>query len=551
MNKCLHIPPIVGKIYLPTIGGISVSSIVKNKIGKHTYLYESESYRDENGKPQTRKISIGKIDPGTGKPVYKPEYLARVKGTDKQPDLSNEKLYSENDIKESEVREYGVFHLLEAISAEIGLVDALKTALPKTWEQVLMLAFYMVSSGEPAMYCEDWILKTESLPCGSMSSQSISRLLSAISNVERMSFFENWGKIRNEQEYLALDITSISSYSEFIGDVEWGYNRDGERLAQINVCMLLGEGSRLPVFQTIYSGSLKDVSTLKTTLELASGIKLRNLSLVMDKGFCSKRNIDAMLDDKEGIRFLIAMPFTMAFAKNQTDSERKDIDCVDNTIVVGNDVVRGVAKKRSWDSKHSLFAHVFFNPELAHQTRNRLYGHVANLKSEALKDPASPKHAGDFDKYLIVRKSDKNGSGYTVNIRHDTIESQLRLSGWLVIVSNHVSTAANAIHTYRSKDVVEKGFLRMKNCLDLGRLRVHSDNNMQNKLFVGFVALIVMAHIHKVMMDNNMYEYMTLKKLLKILERLRVQYINGKKISFPLTSEQKEIFSAFGVPSAL
>jgi transposase len=528
-----------------------VSSIVKNKIGKYTYLYESESYRDENGKPQTRKISIGKIAPGTGKPVYKPDYLARVAGTDKQPDLSNEKLYSENDIKESEIREYGAFHLLEAISAEIGLTDALKAALPKTWEQVLMLAFYMVSSGEPAMYCEDWILKTESLPCGNMSSQNISRLLSAISNVERMVFFEKWGKIRNEQEYLALDITSISSYSEFIGDVEWGYNRDGERLAQINVCMLLGESSRLPVFQTVYSGSLKDVSTLKTTLSLASGIKLRNLSLVMDKGFCSKGNIDAMLDDEEGIRFLIAMPFTMIFAKNQTNSERKDIDSVDNTIVVGEDVIRGITKKRSWGSKHSLFTHVFYNPEQASQTRNRLYGHVAKLKSEVLKDPANPKHAGDFDKYLIVRKSDKSGSGYTVSIRHDVIERQLRLCGWLVIVSNHFSTADNAIHTYRSKDVVEKGFLRMKNCLDLGRLRVHSDNHMQNKLFVGFVALIVMAYIHKVMTDNNMYEHTTLKKLLKTLERLRIQNINGRKIFFPLTSEQKGIFSAFDIPFAL
>jgi hypothetical protein len=227
---------------------------------------------------------------------------------------------------------------MEAILNEIGLADVLKSTLPERWEQVLMLAFYMISSGEPAMYCEDWILRTESLPCGRMSSQDISRLLSCISNAERMAFFEQWGEVRNERGYLALDITSISSYSEFIGDIEWGYNRDKERLAQINVCMLLGEQSGLPVFQTTYSGSLKDVSTLKTTLQLASGLKLNNLSLVMEKGFCSKNNIDAMLEDKEGIRFLIAMPFTMAFAKNQTDSERKGIDSVDNTIVIGDDI---------------------------------------------------------------------------------------------------------------------------------------------------------------------------------------------------------------------
>ena len=98
-----------------------MASIVRNKVGKYTYLYESESFRDENGKPQTRKVSIGKIDPKTGEPVYKPEYLAKVAGTDKQPDLSNVKLFSETDIRGSEIREYGVFHLMETISERIGV----------------------------------------------------------------------------------------------------------------------------------------------------------------------------------------------------------------------------------------------------------------------------------------------------------------------------------------------------------------------------------------------------------------------------------------------
>jgi hypothetical protein len=64
-----------------------MASIVRNKVGNHTYLYESESYRDSDGKPQTRKTSIGKIDPVTGESVFKPEYLERVRGTDKQPAL--------------------------------------------------------------------------------------------------------------------------------------------------------------------------------------------------------------------------------------------------------------------------------------------------------------------------------------------------------------------------------------------------------------------------------------------------------------------------------
>jgi transposase len=345
---------------------------------------------------------------------------------------------------------------------------------------------------------------------------------------------------------MALDITSISSYSEFIGDVEWGYNRDNEKLPQINVCMLFGEDSGLPIFQTTYSGSLTDVSTLKTTLQLASGLSLNNISIVMDRGFSRKDNIDTMLKDEDGIRFLIAVPLTLNFTKEQINSERTAIDSVDNTIVIGDDVIRGTANRRMWNNDFDVYAHSFFNAELAYQSKNRLYGYIAKLKAEAVKNPGNSKFTDDFEKYLIIRKN-RNNPTYSVKVNHAAIEKELQHKGWFILVSNHIDNANDAIEIYRAKDIVEKGFLKMKNCLDLGRLRVHSDHRMQSKLFIGFVALIIMAHIHKVMAAHNMYESYTISKMLKNLERLRVQYVNGDRIIFPLTAEQKYIFKAFGV----
>jgi transposase len=477
--------------------------------------------------------------------------LERVRGTNKQPNLAYAKLYSEDDIKNSTIRDFGAFYLLESIAAEIGLLDVLKVSLPAIWEKVITLAFYMVSTGEPAMYCEDWIQRSECIPCGSMSSQNISELLSAISNEERLTFYEKWGELRSELEYMALDITSISSYSEFIGDVEWGYNRDNEQLPQVNVCMLFGEKSKLPIFQTTYSGSLTDVTTLKTTLQLASGLKLNNLSIVMDKGFSRKDNIDTMLKDEDGIRFLIATPKTLNFVKEQIQSESQTIDTFDNTIVVGNDVIRGIVRKRPWNDEHEVYAHSFFNAGHAFQERNKLYGDITKLKVEANKNPENPKFIADYEKYLIIRKNKNKPAGHSVKVRHNVVEKELQTKGWMILVSNHIDNPVEAIEIYRSKDVVEKGFMKLKNCLDLGRLRVHSDHRMQSKLFVGFIALIIMSHIHKVMSDADMYEHTSLKKLIKTLERLRVQYVNGHRILFPLTAEHKTIFKAFNIQHPL
>ena len=526
-----------------------MASIVKNKVGKYTYIYESESYRDENGKPQTRKTPIGRIDPDTGLPVYRPEYLERIRETGKQPEISDSQTFSVADIKASKILEHGVFSLLSGISKKIGLESIVRDSFPELWEQILSLAFYIVATGDPAMYCEDWISKSESYDCGSMSSQRISDLLIGISNGERLDFYEKWGSYRNELEYFALDITSVSSYSQLINDVEWGYNRDKEKLPQINICMLLGEESKLPVYQMVYSGSLKDVSTLKTTLQTASLLNLNNMSIVMDKGFCSTKNINAMCSEELSVRFLLAMPFSHSFAKQQVESERKDIDTVDNTITVGEDIIRGVTKIRSWKPNTKLFTHSFLNIEQAQCAKNKLYGYVSSLRKKALANPEAMADDEDCIKYLIIRKS--KDSGYTVNIRYDVLENELATSGWLICVSNHIDSAEKAIALYRAKDVVEKGFARLKNCLDLARLRVHSDNAMQNKIFIGFIALILTAYIHKVMTENEFYKTMSMKKMIKSLESLRVQDIKGNRIAFPATKLQKTILEAFDIRQAV
>jgi transposase len=525
-----------------------MSSIVKNKSGQFVYLYESISYRDENGNPRNKRVCVGKIDPATGEEIYNPKYLERTLGTDKQPKIGgNERLFSVNDIKASKNREYGVQYLLNRIAQTIGLTDVLKLALSKNWVQVLTLADFMVASGEPAMYCEDWLNRTDSLDAGELSSQKISELLLSITDTERMMFFEEWGKTRQEQEYFALDITSVSSYSELIGDVAWGYNRDGEKLPQINVCMLVGEKSGLPIFSVVYNGALKDVSTLKSTLAMLAGVDLKNIIVVMDKGFASKKNIDAMLADTDGLSFLVSLPFTMKFAKTQVESERKDINTLKNTITIGDDTLRGVTKSRSWNTSRKLFTHVYFNPVLASGRQNELFGYVTKLRDVALIDPLNTELSKDFDKYLVVRKSTAGTNGVTVSIREDAVENELALAGWMVAVSNFDSDAKKALSIYRAKDVVEKGFLRLKNCLDLARLRVHSDVAMQNKIFIGFIALILLAHIHKVMCEHELYKTLTMKKMFKSLETLRVQYVKGQKILYPLTAQQKDIFSAFSV----
>jgi transposase len=533
--------------------GLVMPYIIENRSGKYTYLYECESWRDENGKVVGRRKIIGKIDPVTGEKHYKPEYAKRMElaGTPVTTP-AREKVFSLDDVKKSTVLEYGAFHLLESISKKIGLADALLEALPSCWKEVFALAAHLVINGEPLMYCSDWIEETELYPVGDMSSQRISELLASIAPDEREHFYQAWCRHRQENEYLALDITSVSSYSELIEDVEWGYNRDGEDLPQVNICMLMGEKSKLPIYQVIYAGSLKDVTTLENTIKRFDSITGgKPVLAVMDKGFYSKRNVDTMLSREHARRFVIAMPFTSGFAKRQVYGERKDIDTVGNTIRLGSETLRGITKERAWGNGRSVYTHIYFSPRKALGKREDVFGYVSTLRDEAEAEPEKCSKSVKHIKYLNIRKSEKTDSGYTINIREDAVNAVLGTHGWLVIISNDVADAKSAIRIYRAKDVVEKGFLRLKCDLDLGRLRVHSQDRMQNKVFVGFVALILLSHIHAVMMEHEMYVKMTMKKMIRTLARHRVQTIAGERIIYPVTKTQREIYEVFGIDIAV
>lgn len=521
--------------------------ITEQKVGKHVYLYECVSYRNAQGKPRNKKKPVGKVDPVTGERRYKLEYRERMRlsGTPVET-ASTEPVFSVEDIRKSSLLAYGAFHLLQGIAESSGLTEVLAEAFPDHWAELFMLAAHLVINGEPFMYCADWIESSESYPVGDLSSQRISEMLTVLQPEAREFFYQAWCERRMEAEYLALDVTSVSSYSALIEDAEWGYNRDGEDLPQVNLCLLVGEQSRLPIYQVLYAGSLNDVGTLRTTLRRFDRITGgKPVLLVMDKGFYSQQNVADMLAAEDAKKFIVAVPFTSGFAKKQVEHERQCIDSITKTLRIGGEkTLRAVTREHKLGSGHTLHAHLYFSPDKAYGRREDLFAHVALLRDEAEANPAKYVHSPEHRNYLDIRAS---ADGYTVHIKEDAVDAALGLRGWLLLLSSDVSSAKEAIQIYRAKDVVEKGFLRLKCDLDLGRLRVHSQERMQNKVFVGFLSLILLSRIHAVMSENGMYARMTMKQLLRTMAKHRVQTINSERILYPATKTQREIYKAFGL----
>ena len=378
---------------------------------------------------------------------------------------------------------------------------------------------------------------------GSLSSQRVSDLLMDFGEQERNTFYRRWYKLIKEREYIALAITSLSSYSKQRDECEFGYNRDGEKLPQINLCMLFGEDSRLPIYQTTYTGSLGDVSTLQCTTAQFQSLfdDLRDV-LVMDKGFYSASNIDYMLN--QGIRFLLSVPFSNKFARQYVEDERLAIDTVENTIVTAGDPIRGVRRDLVWKDK-VLHAHVFYDTVQGTKDRNDLFASIARLKTLVQSNAARKQDKDEIDRYLTVSDSE---DGIAVTVRGEAVARALQTSGWFVLVSSEDESSQRAFDKYRLRDVVEKGFWKYKNGLGLERLRVHSDERAANKCFVAFVSLIISSHIRNIMRNNPRCDRLTVDRIFLSLAKIKSVVIGGRRILRPLTKQQKDLFQVFGVP---
>jgi hypothetical protein len=276
---------------------------VEQTINGTTYVYRATGYWDKD-KQQARqkRVCIGKKDPATVKIIP-----------------------SKSQIRPRDSRDYGNYFLLNAIAEDTGLTRCLQENFPDTWQKILTCAFYEVSERKPPYLCEQWSESTKTPYEGVLSSQRISELLHDLgkNDHEQMNFFKSWATHRAESEYLAFDITSMSSYSTLIDSVEYGYNRDGENLPQMNLAMLFGETSLLPIFYRTIQGRIRDMSTLSNMLLYTQHLEMKKVRFVMDKGFFSNANVREML--KKLMKFAIAVPFTTAPAKRLSDTYRKAI----------------------------------------------------------------------------------------------------------------------------------------------------------------------------------------------------------------------------------
>jgi hypothetical protein len=139
-------------------------------------------------------------------------------------------------------------------------------------DRMLSLASYIAVTGGPLSNSETWL---DDRGMTGIPGSTISDMLPRLSQDKVAGFLQMWMDRKCQKQTLCYDITSVSSYSRHNEDVEYGYNRDREKLAQTNLALLSSKGSGVPVWFTPLSGSMNDSRTLK---EMVPKLKEMNIS---------------------------------------------------------------------------------------------------------------------------------------------------------------------------------------------------------------------------------------------------------------------------------
>ena len=515
-----------------------------------TYVYDSVDYWDKDKKQsRSKRTCIGKLDED-GNIIYSKRFAKAVPESVPQvkpgpvPATHTRRLF------------YGATYLLDQIGDKLGITADLKTCFPSTWRQLLSIAYYLILDDSGALLRFEKWGSIHRHPYGEdIPSQRSSEIFQDIKEEEKNRFFLLQGKRRVENEFLAYDISTISSYSETLRQVQYGKNKENDRLPQFNLALVYGQESNLPYYYRKLAGNIPDVSTLRTLLADLDDLGFHKLKVVLDRGFYSEANINALY--KDHLKFLLAASTSLNFIKRALDSVYDELDLYQ--YYDENHHLYATTVQTEWDyteerpykkdvitGKRRIYVHLFYNAEKAAADRSSLEEHVTSLWHELMEERTVPEHANQYKKYFIVRNMPKRGR--EVIVKDEAMRKARRYYGYFALISNIKMDAITALETYRNRDIVEKAFGNLKDRLNLRRALASSEQGLSGKLFVEFVALIYLSYIKKQMQANNLFKDYTMQQVFDKLDVIECFENPGDALRVgEVLKKQHDLYEKLGV----
>jgi transposase len=490
-----------------------MSYIVHQKVKGKVYAYEAESYWDSEKKsPRQRRRYLGVVDEETGQIIEKK---------------------FQRDIKAA--KDYGPTYLLDRIAGELKLRKKLADAFGQQGEEILALAMAKVIKPDSLRNLHR-VLEDSFLPElysleGEYTSQRMSRLIEDLGSKEggMASFYASL--VRPKEEALVYDITSLSSYSRNLDWLEYGYNRDGMDLPQVNLGLVVSLESRLPLLLKLFPGSVTDVVTLRNLAEEARALGIVDCMFILDRGFYSEGNIELL--QKAGIDFIMPLPFGRKVGKGLISETNAHISDAENARTLKDDIYH-VVEEDLEIAGVKLKGFVFFSKKKEFEEHQSFYRHL--LDTEQVLEGAKFMRGNPMQHFQDAARGYANYFECTVQDqvlhlkrRQNAIAQAENRFGKMILLSSRAEAEWDSVLSlYRQREEVEDQFDQLKNELDLLPLRIQKTVSLRGLLFIFFVALLLRVQLLNRAREAGLLARQSVDDILAELGRVRAVSTGGR-----------------------
>ena len=514
---------------------------VKNGI---EYWYEETPYYDKE-KKQIRHKSKYLGRNVEGQPVRMRSAPSEVKEKTKKKTATVKSSF-----------DYGSIFVLQSITDDLHLDRYLEDLLPPSEaSMVRALAFNRIIRPTAMKNVDSWYegtsLALES-PQINLASQRVSELLCRLgeSNIPER-FMSRLIEGTGTKNALIYDITSLSSYSQLINLLEYGYNRDGESLPQINLSLILDKDRGIPMMYDIFPGSISDVSTLSGTLKKIKAHGIQDYIAVMDRGFFSLSNLRELMGDN--ISFIMAAKLQLNDLKQLMTEAQKDIDDVKYLHKFNNDPIFAKPITYNIDSIE-VHGYVYYDPKLEQTEKQTLLSRLYDVREELLKvrlkansnpQVVFKEKAQGFGNFFEWYVTDNR---FDVAIKQNAVAQRMNKMGKYILFYSGDFDWMKCLSLYREREEIEQSFKALKNEIDILPLNTHGENTTRGFIFIAFLSLVIRTRLMNMMREADILDKYSVELMILQLEKLRkITLADGQILVTEMTKKQRQILQALNL----
>lgn len=464
------------------------SKITYNKQKDKTYVEYTYDriYNPEKKYNTAKRRCIGKLDPDNPGKMYPNQNFAAFFPDVKLPGTEN------NSLRSGCLRT-GCWLVIRKIIEEYRLEEILLSFMTRGSGLLLDLAAYsIVSENNDNQYYTDYVynhpLFTEEMRV--YKDTDVSDFVSETDDDLADYFLCAWNSLRDHREKIYISF-NMADKSCKPGDTDITDN------IVLSLAAAYGSNNSVPLFYEEYPSSVVDAAYLQFMLEKAEEYGYRNTAFILDGGCYGSGCTEFM--DRKGCDFVIALDGSKPLAKEILTENMGSFENDQRNMITCGLYAATIKSKLTPDDKKERYFHLYFSPQKCSSERDRLEKKISYMKSCTEKLYGWPVVLDEEYTYYFEGVYSSEGQEdrilQSVNEKSGAIKEESSLCGYFCIITSQKMSAEKALDLYTNKDASEELLRDEKSFLYSRTPETDSDYNIQAKIFIRFVAMIIRSRM--------------------------------------------------------